>query len=174
MNDEDWQRRIDALPEPEQPKKLSELLDRIQRRRRDLRQAPDAGPARDEGLAPEGVAVSAGAPERHVVGPDGRVRDSREAAVAAAEAFSEGGAAVTTKAPKYTVVVMQSHKTAQVPNHPSMAFVLETAKLSDQTFKEFREAAEKGGCAVSLFVVPESGIEHVKHQLRTFSATTLD
>lgn len=71
--------------------------------------------------------------------------------------------------PKYTVVVVRTHHTAGSPNWPVTAYVLETARLSQHTFQDFREAAEKGGCAVSFYVVPDSGIEHVKYELLTFS-----
>ena len=74
---------------------------------------------------------------------------------------------------QYTVVVAQSHKTAQVPNLPVMAYVLPTGSLSPATYQDFRDAAEKGGCAVSMFTVGDSGIEHVKYELLHFSATRL-
>jgi hypothetical protein len=74
---------------------------------------------------------------------------------------------------QYTVVVAQSHKTAQIPNHPVMAYVLPTGNLPPSAYQEFREAAEKGGCAVSMFTVGDSGIEHVKFELLHFSSTRL-
>lgn len=71
---------------------------------------------------------------------------------------------------RYTVVVQMSDKTAQVPNYPTMAFVLPTDNLPASVIQEFREAAAKGGCAVAVMTVGDSGIEHVKHELMHFSS----
>lgn len=74
---------------------------------------------------------------------------------------------------KYTVIVQMSPEDAQEPRIPTMVYVLPTADLSRHTYDEFREAAKKGGCQIRMFTVGDSGIEHVKHELRTYGATKL-
>jgi NAD-dependent DNA ligase len=70
----------------------------------------------------------------------------------------------------YTVVVAQPSPTAL----PTMAYVLPTGSLSARTFQDFRDAAEKGGCTVSMFTVGDSGIEHVKWELMHYGSTKVD
>lgn len=72
--------------------------------------------------------------------------------------------------PQFTVVVMTSAPDAGVPNAPTMAFVI-PSKVTEHTLQEFRDAAKEGGCAMRMFTVLASGIEHVKWELRTFSDT---
>lgn len=75
--------------------------------------------------------------------------------------------------PKYTVVVQMSPEDAMQPRIPTMVFVLPTANLTEPTFQEFRDAAEKGGCQIRMFTVGDSGVEAVKWELMTYGATKL-
>lgn len=75
--------------------------------------------------------------------------------------------------PKYTVVVQMSPEDAQQPRIPTMVFVVPTANLTEPTFQEFRDAAEKGGCQIRMFTVGDSGVEAVKWELMTYGSTRL-
>jgi hypothetical protein len=76
--------------------------------------------------------------------------------------------------PKYTVVVQLSPKSALRPGEVTMVFVVPTGNLTEPTFQEFRDAAEKGGCEIRMFTVGDSGIEGTKWELMTYGATRLD
>ncbi len=70
----------------------------------------------------------------------------------------------------YTVVVVMSPPDAELPNYPSMSYVIQGhSGLKD--IDKLRKAAKKGSCGIRMFTIGPSRFDEVVYELEGYSKT---